>query len=852
MISAEHMTRNAEGLTSEEAGRRLLDLGPNEVDPGRGRSVIAIIFETLKEPMFLLLVAAAAIYAFMGDLGEGLFLLGGAGAAIGLVIFQEARSEQALRALHQLAQPQSRVLRDGAERRVPAREIVPGDIVLAGEGERLPTDGLLVAGDVLSVDESVLTGESATVAKTPAQDTSSVDEEAKPGSAAGHNVFAGTLIVRGQAVIRATRTGPQSELGRIGRSLAEIEQEPTPLQQSTGRLVGYLGLVALAFCGLIAAAYGLLRGDWPGGALAGITFAIALIPEEFPMVLAIFLALGAWRLATHKVLVRRSAVIETLGGATVLCVDKTGTLTENRMQVARLWTSGREQVIAPDSGVSDPVRDLLRMAALASAVRPVDPMDRAVRALSEAATLMPPDLAGGPERAWPLTPGLLAVTQLWQMPDGTRLAAAKGAPEAIFRLCRLSPEQTAHLAGIVDSYAGLGLRVLGVASARPGEPAFDDPLTGDFRFSGLIGFIDPLRSEVPQALQEARCAGIKVVMITGDHPATAMSIAAGAGIDTAAGFLAGSEIEQLPFDVLCEKLKSVRVFARIAPEQKLRIVQALRQDGEIVAMTGDGVNDAPALEAAHIGVAMGQRGADVAREAADLVLLNDSFASIVGAVRLGRRIFANLRRAITYITAIHVPIAGLALLPLLFGLPPLLYPMHIVLLELVIDPTCALVFEAEPSDRKAMQRPPRRSGELLFGRRELVLAVLQGAGILAFVFGLYWSLLTIAGAAEPAARGAAFIALVVGNLVLALTDSASSGRIFAPHRRVFWGIVAGVVLVLALVFTIEPVSAVFAVELPEPALLALAVAAGLIGGGWTALRFLVPRNLPEPLEGAIR
>ena len=476
-------------------------------------------------------------------------------------------------------------------------------------------------------------------------------------------------------------------------------------------------------------------------------------------------------------------------------------------------------------------------------------MDRAVRALSGEVALSVQGSAGAPERAWPLTPNLLAVIQLWEMPEGARIAAAKGAPEAIFRLCRLSPEQTAALAGIVESYAGLGLRVLGVASALPGHPVFDDPMKGDFRFSGLIGFIDPLRAEVAQALQEARCAGIKVVMITGDHPATAMAIAAAAGIDTASGVVVGSDIEQLPFDELCEKLKSVRVFARIAPEQKLRIVQALRQDGEIVAMTGDGVNDAPALEAAHIGVAMGQRGTDVAREAADLVLLNDSFASIVGAVRLGRRIFSNLRRAITYITAIHIPIAGLAILPLVFGLPPLLFPMHIVLLELVIDPTCALVFEAEPSDRKAMRRRPRCAKELLFGRREFFLALLQGAGVLAAVFGLYWVLLKVSGETEAAARGAAFIALVVGNLVLALTDSASSGRIFARHRRVYWAIVAAVALVLVLVFTIDPISAIFAVDLPGVDQLALAVGMGLLGGGWTALRFLVLRKSPELSKG---
>jgi len=802
--------------------------------------------------MFLLLMAAAIIYTLMGDLSEGIFLMGGAGAAIGMVILQEARSEQALKALRQLAQPQARVLRSGAECHLPAREIVPGDLLLAGEGERLPADGLLVAGGMLSVDESVLTGESAPVEKAPAEDKLATEEGTGPGMGAGHEVFAGTLIVRGQGVVRATRTGARSALGRIGSSLAEIRQEPTPLQQSTGRLVGYLGLVGLGFCGLIAAAYGLLRGDWPGGALAGITVAIALIPEEFPMVLAIFLALGAWRLAGPKVLVRRSAVIETLGGATVLCADKTGTLTENRMQVARLWTPGGEQVIPAQAGIGSAGLELLRIAALASAILPIDPMDRAVRALRSAADPLEAGPSREPERAWPLTPGLLAVIQLWKTPEGALEAAAKGAPEAIYRLCRLTPEQAAELTGVVERYASLGLRVLGVASARPRVPVFDDPLMGDFRFSGLIGFIDPLRAEVPAALEEARRAGIKVVMITGDHPATAMAIAASAGLDTAAGFMVGSEIEHLPFDVLCDRLKSVRVFARIAPEQKLKIVQALRQEGEIVAMTGDGVNDAPALEAAHIGVAMGRRGTDVAREAADLVLLDDSFASIVGAVRLGRRIFANLRRALTYITAVHIPVAGLALLPLLLGLPPLLLPMHIVLLELVIDPTCALVFETEPSSRTSMQRPPRKSGELLFGQRELILALLQGAGILAVVFGLYSWLLINSATDEPVARGAAFTALVIANLVLALVDSAASGRIFAPHRRVFWAISASVGLVLLVVFQVGLLREIFAVEQPGFALMLLAAALGGVGGGWTALRFLVPRQKVENRERVIR
>lgn len=668
-----------------------------------------------------------------------------------------------------------------------------------------------------------------------------LEAEAAPGAETGPFLFGGTLVVRGQGVVKVSRTGARSALGRIGSSLAAIGYEPTPLQKTAGRLVGVLGLVALAFCGLVVVAYGLLRDDWIAGVLAGITVAIALIPEEFPMVLAVFLALGAWRLATHQVLTRRSAVIETLGGATVLCVDKTGTLTENRMELARLWTVEGDFTVDGGKPPAGAAASLLRYAALASAVRPVDPMDKAVHAVSRISGDAEPVAGPEPERAWPLRPELLAVIQLWKLPGDAHLAAAKGAPEAIFRLCRLPDVEVARLQGVIESYAERGLRVLGVASSRGDGVFADEPRDAAFAFAGLLGFVDPLRPEVPAALAEARGAGIKVMMITGDHPATALAIARTAGIDTAAGVLMGSEVAELPFEALCERLKRVRVFARIVPDQKLRIVEALKADGEVVAMTGDGVNDAPALEAAHIGVAMGKKGTDVAREAADLVLLDDSFASIVGGVRLGRRIFANLRRALTYVTAIHVPIAGLALGPVLLGLPPLLFPMHVVLLELVIDPACALVFEAEPSDRDAMKRPPRRTNEALFGPVQMLFALLQGMSVLAGVLGLYaWALAAFPGA-EAEARGAAFLALVIGNLALALTDTASSGRLLAPHRRIYWLIVLVVAVVLTIVLTAPPVASVFRVALPNPELLLVALAVGVLSGGWTAALALARR-----------
>lgn len=816
-----------QGLSQAEAAERLRVAGPNEIPSEGARSFWRIAAETMREPMFLLLIGAALLYLILGDLGEGLFLVGGAVASVGLVILQESRSERALTALRELAQPTARVIRDGAEQRIQARDLAPGDILLIGEGERLPADGVLVAGDVLSVDESALTGESAPVARQPARTL-----DGARGADSG--LFSGTMVVRGQGLMLVEQTGAQSALGKIGASLAGIGQEPTPLQKTAGRLIGLLGALALAFCALVVIAYGVLRGDWIQGILSGITVAISLIPEEFPMILAVFLALGAWRLATHKVLVRRGAVVETLGGATVLCVDKTGTLTENRMRVARVWANGVD-VATP--ALSPAAVEIVRLAALASAVRPVDPMDRAVKGLADAHDA--PLLAEAPEQAWPLRPEMLAVVQLWRGADGGRTAAAKGAPEAIFQLCHLDEAETERLHAVVRDYAEQGLRVLGVASASLAGEVAGDPLDMPFAFAGLLGFIDPLRPEVPAALEEARGAGVKVMMITGDHPATALAIARDAGIEVENGVLTGPEVAALPFEALCEQLRRVRVFARIAPEQKLRLVEALKADGEIVAMTGDGVNDAPALEAAHIGVAMGQKGTDVAREAADLILLDDSFASIVGAVRLGRRIFANLRRALTYVTAIHVPIAGMALAPVLLGLPPMLMPMHVVLLELVIDPTCALVFEAEPSERDAMKRPPRRADEALFGLRQIGMALAQGLALLVAVFGVYRWALASAPSAEQA-RGAAFVTLVIGILSLALADSMSSGRIFARHRWTYWLIATAVAAVLALMMWAPPVAQLFEVARPPDALLAAALAAGVASGawvvGWRALR----------------
>ncbi|MES2032860.1 MAG: HAD-IC family P-type ATPase [Pseudomonadota bacterium] len=800
-------TEAVEGLTTQEAERRRAGLGRNRLPEGGSGAVARIAREILLEPMFGLLIVTTIVYLVIGDMAEGLFLLAGTVATMGLVAVQSLRSQRALEALRSLAQPLARVVRDGVETRVPAADLVPGDLLLVTEGDRIPADARLVRGDVLRLDESVLTGEAGVVLRSP-------------GSPDGGSLLAGSLVLSGSAAAGVTATGDATQFGQIGLALSQIQEVRTPLQRSAARLVGWLAVMAIAFSLVIVLIYGLRFGRWLDGLLAGLTAAIALIPEEFPMVLTVFLAIGAWRLARRQVLVRRPAVIETLGAATLLCVDKTGTLTENRMALTVLVTRGGDRL--PADSPTPEARSLLEVAALACPRSSSDPMDRAVLSLAAS-------WDGEPDQTWPLAPERLAVIQLWRSQAG-RLAAAKGAPEAIFDLCRLDEQGREPLHAVIDSLAAEGRRVLGVASARPslaGEPF--DPGAARFNFEGFLAFTDPLRVDVPGALAVARQAGVSVAMITGDHPQTALAIARQAGIDVSGGVVTGAQIAETPPWEIAALTRDIRVFARIRPDQKLALVDSFREQGHVVAMTGDGVNDAPALEAADVGVAMGRRGSDVAREAADLVLLDDSFTALVGSIRLGRRIYDNLRKALVYVSAVHVPIAGLALAPLMLGLPPMLFPAHVVLLELIIDPACALVFEAEPSARDSMRRPPRKASEPLFGLRQVATAAGQGLAILAVTLAVY------AGGAmvlDPGqARGLAFVVLVTANLALALADSAASGaRLFDRRRRAFWAIVTAAAAALTAALLIPALGSVLKIA-PAGLLLSLAaVALGVVAG----------------------
>lgn len=812
-----------QGLSEKEAKEGLLRIGPNLIPDTQARTILDIIKDTMHEPTFVLLLLAACLYLIFGDIGQGLFISAGAIVSLGLVIFQESRSERALLALRAFAEPYARVLREGTQRRIRAHELVPGDIVLVAAGERVPADGTLVSEQLITIDESLLTGESVPLVKSSSGnngDRIRSDESAR--------VFAGTLVVRGEAAIRITATGQKTQLGKIGASLTNLQSEPTPLQRTSARLVKRLGVLAIVFCLFVIIAYGVLRHDWVGGALAGITLSIALMPEEFPMVLAIFMAIGAWRLAQRHVLVRRGAAIETLGAVTSLCVDKTGTLTENRMSIAAVWTSGTFYSEADRS--SEPAA-VVAIAALASPVHPIDPMDIAAHQSSPNAGHELGLIDRAPVRERSLDPSLLVVVNAWRR-QGDTFLTAKGAPEAIFQICKIGAEDRTKLASILSQMADEGLRVLGVASHVLVGQIPDDLTEPTFEFEGLIGFRDPVRPGIAEAISTAHGAGISVCMMTGDHPATARAIARSAGIPIEPGVVTGEQVAAMDSASLRDSLRTARVFARVMPEQKLAIVEALKQNEEIVAMTGDGVNDGPALKAANVGIAMGKRGTDVAREAADIVLLDDSFVSIIRGIELGRRIFVNLRKALIFITATHIPVAGLALLPLLLGAPPFFYPIHIILLELAIDPVCALVFEAEPPAPNSMQQPPRDRKLSLFGRREFLLSVVQGGVVLGGVLFIYLSMLDRAFPAEEA-RGTAFCALILSNLTLAFAESAEAGTKFFDERRiVFWTVLGAVLLTLVAIFTLPRLSELFQMAQPSLAMLGGAALAAIILGGW--------------------
>jgi Ca2+-transporting ATPase len=770
------------GLSSAQAAERLRLDGPNALPSAERLPLARMVAAVLMEPMILMLLGAGGIYLVIGNVGEALFLLVSVFGVVALTLTQEHRAHRALEALRDLSSPRALVIRDGREQRIASAEVVRGDLMVLHEGDRIAADGWLVQGQV-SADESLLTGESMPSQKLPSANV----PDAGASNPAGDSVlFAGTLVSKGVGLATVTATGAASAMGRIGQALAATAESESQLQRASRRLVRALAIVGVA----LAAALVLIAWLWDQrplleSLLLGVALAMSILPEEIPVVLTVFLALGAWRLSRQNVLTRRLQAVEALGAITVLAVDKTGTLTQNRMRVAELLALDGQSFVAGSgsAGLPEAFHELVEFALLATPVDPFDPMEKAIRAFADQHLAGSAHVHGDwvPEQSYELSPEILAMTHVFEQQDPARhLLATKGAPEAVADLCHFDAQRLDALRRQVEAMAGRGIRVLGVARgqwAGVGLPAGQHDF--EFSFLGLVGFMDPPRPEVPAAIAQCHRAGVRVIMMTGDHPATARAIAQAVGLDHGAQVLTGAQMAQMDDGQLRERIATTRICARLVPEQKLRLVHSLQATGERVGMTGDGVNDAPALKAADVGIAMGERGTDVAREAADIVLVDDSFASITAAIRQGRLIDHNIRSAMRFILAVHAPVVALALGPVLMHWPIMLLPAQIVLLELVIDPACTVVFESEQPAADLMAMPPRTPTDSPFALSRLTWGWAQGA-VLAGVLLLAVGLLTTAGWPEALIRTTIFAALVIGVFMLVL---AGRGRRAGPGQR---------------------------------------------------------------------
>lgn len=827
-------SKNLYGLSQAEAEKNLKAEGYNELPSQKKQSIFSMLLKVLSEPMLLLLLCAGAIYFFLGETKDAVMLASFVFVVIGITFYQERKTENTLEKLKDLSSPRALVIRDGEQKRIAGREVVRGDIVVIYEGDRIPADSVILACENLSVDESLLTGESVPVKKS---EWDGKEKIKRPGGENLPFVYSGTMVTSGRGYAKVVSIGLNTEIGKIGKSLEKIKTEDTLLHKETAKIVRVVAVIGIIFCVFVVAAYTLIRNDLLGGFLSGLTLSMAMLPEEFPVVLVIFLTLGAWRISKRKVLARNSAAIETLGAATVLCSDKTGTLTLNMMELSSLYADGSFYELSDRTSTDLPEKFslLLECGVLASQKNPYDPIEKELNKMGKLYLKDFDFEANDLLREYPLSKHLTALSHVWRSKNRQELiVASKGSPEAILDLCHAKAQERKEIMQNVKEMSKKGLRLLGVAKAEFLGELPENQHDFNFEFVGILGFVDPVRHDAPGAVREAYGAGMRVLLITGDYPGTAQFVAQKIGIKNPEKYLLGEDLEKMSHLDLREKIKDTNIFARIMPEQKLLIVNALKANNEIVAMTGDGVNDAPALKSAHIGIAMGKRGTDVAREASALVLLNDDFSSIVAAVKLGRRIYDNLKKAMGYVLAVHVPIAGMSVLPLFFGFPSVLLPAHIAFLEVIIDPACSTVFEAEKEDKDIMQRPPRNLRQPMFDFKTVSISLIQGLGVLITTFILFIFAVK-SGRSEVGARSLAFTSLVISNLALIAVNLSWNKNIYKIIRsadKVFFIISVGAILCLGVVLYMPFFSGLFHLSPIYWQDFLLVIFAVIVGLGW--------------------
>jgi P-type Ca2+ transporter type 2C len=808
-----------QGLTDEAVAKSSVEYGRNILSTDTGETLFATIKEVVTEPMFLLLLVACTIYVVIGALAEAITLVIALLLVSGISVYQAVRSDRALSALRELTQPKAQVWRNGALTTIPVENIVVGDTVLVEEGERVPADGTIQDSNDFSLDESILTGESVSVTKT-----------------SGNPVFAGTSTASGSALLSVTAVGGQTELGRIGRSIGSILTEKTPLQRQINQFVIRMAWIGVGAFALVWGVNYARSGDWLAALLFGLTLAMAILPEEIPVAFSSFMALGAARLSRMGVLTKQPQTVESLGSATVICADKTGTITQVGMTVRHVYDGATETLTPIPDGLAALPDSTLRVLAYARWASETDPFDAMEKAIAAAFEAVNPSAAADTYpmvREYPLGGSPPMMTHVRRSPTGKLVVAAKGALEHVLSVCRPEPEVAGRIRRVTRQLSEDGYRVLGVAQGSyqsPDFPAEQDDFA--WSFLGLVALENPPKPNAGAVIRAFTEAGIRVKMITGDYPETAQAIARQVGLLGADAFVTGQQVMAMDEPTLRLEAARTAVFARMFPEAKLRVVEALKHNGEVVAMTGDGVNDGPALKAAHIGVAMGRRGTEVAKQAASLVLVNDDLGSMVEAVAQGRRIYQNLKKAVSYIVSIHIPIILTVAVPLLMNwkFANLFSPIHVIFLELVMGPTCSIAFENEPAEAGQMRRAPRRLTDTFLAGPELGRSIVQGLGIALAVLGVYFVAMR---RGEPVAvvRTLVFCTLVLSNIMLTLVNRSFTQSVFQTIQvpnRLLW-------LMLGLTFTLLLATLFFA---PAQRLFGF-THVSITAFGWCALAVLV-------------
>lgn len=787
------------GLTSAKAKEIQEKYGKNELTLQKSENFFIKVMHIISEPMFLLLILAAVIYFILGEPRDGAIMLIFVVGIISIDVIQEWKTDKTLNALKDLSAPHVKVIRDGEEVEIASVDLVPGDLMLIYEGVKIPADGIVVKCNDLCIDESSLTGEAEGVWKV-----TGVNAEQSSDYWRKDYCYAGTLVTQGTATVQVDKIGATTEYGKIGANVASAPDDLTPLQKQTGSLVKLCaGIAAVLFACVGVVTYFNIPDHTFGARmiesiLSGITLAMAMIPEEFPVILTVFLSMGAWRLAKKKSLVRKLPSVETLGAVSVLCVDKTGTITMNQMTVQNTW--------APDGDE----RKLCETMGLACETDAYDPMEKAMLSHCENLCLSKNHLfRGNLITEYAFTNELKMMGHVWRL-NNKIVLAAKGSPEQILTICKMSEEERKSVENKILEMSKEGLRVIAVGAMYPQTDTDIPPQIIDCSLTlcGLIGLADPPRETVKKDIAICNKAGIRVVMITGDNGITASSIAKKIGMPHSDHIITGDMLNEMTDEELREKVKDVSIFSRVIPEHKMRIVKAFKDNGEIVAMTGDGVNDAPALKYADIGIAMGKRGSEVSKEAADLILMDDNFSTIVETVQDGRRIYDNIRKAVGYVFTIHIPIAFASLLAPMLGINPsslLLLPLHVVLLELIIDPTCSIVLERQPSESDVMNRNPRDPKEKIVSFKMLMKSVLQGFIIFGASFTTYYTMLDNNAQNAPIARAMGLAVIMLSNLFLVQVNSSDHDFAIQSIKRlatdkVMWlsniGTIAGLGVIL--------------------------------------------------------